>query len=117
MGMIAAGSLDRRIQFERPVTTRDPTYNTSKTTWEPHVKVWAQVRDVLPSRAESVDESISIQRRPARVRIRYREDITADMRVIYKGRVMEIISGPAELGRREGLEMMVEELSTHGDAP
>lgn len=112
-----AGKLDRRIRIDRPVVTKDPSYGTSQTVWQPFLTVWAQVQDVLPSRAESVDDSISIQRRPARVRIRYREDITADMRVIYKGRVMEIISGPAELGRREGLEMMVEELSTHGDAP
>ncbi|EQB09715.1 phage head closure protein [Novosphingobium lindaniclasticum] len=117
MGMIAAGSLDRRIQFEKPVTTRDPTYNTSKTTWQPHVKVWAQVRDVLPSRAESVDENASMQQRPARIRMRYREDITADMRVVYRGRVMEIVSGPAELGRREGLELIVQELSTRGEKP
>jgi SPP1 family predicted phage head-tail adaptor len=117
MGMIAAGSLDRRIQFERPVTTRDPTYNTSKTTWEPHVKVWAQVRDVLPSRAESVDENASLQQRPARIRMRFREDITADMRVIYQGRTMEIVSGPAELGRRDGLELVVQELSTRGEKP
>ncbi len=117
MGMIAAGSLDRRIQFEKPVTTRDPTYNTSKTTWEPHVKVWAQVRDVLPSRAESVDENASMQQRPSRIRMRFREDITADMRVVYRERVMEIVSGPAELGRREGLELIVQELSTWGEKP
>ncbi|MGH6746588.1 phage head closure protein [Novosphingobium sp.] len=117
MGMIAAGSLDRRIQFERPVTTREPPYNTSKTTWEPHAKVWAQVRDVLPSRAESVDENASMQQRPARIRMRFREDITADMRVIYRGRVMEIVSGPAELGRREALELIVQELSTRGEKP
>ena len=117
MARLSAGDLDRRIQFQRPVITRDPTYNTSKTTWEPHAKVWAQVRDVLPSRAESVDENASLQQRPSRIRMRFREDITADMRVIYRGRVMEIVSGPAELGRREGLELIVQELSTWGEKP
>nr|WP_086491265.1 phage head closure protein [Novosphingobium panipatense] len=111
------GPLNRRIQFERPVTTRDPTYNTSKTTWEPHAKVWAEVRDVLPSRAESVDESASLQQRPARIRMRYREDITPDMRVIYRGRTLEIVSGPAEIGRRDGLELIAQELSTRGEKP
>jgi len=117
MGGMAAGTLDRRIIFERREVTRDPIYGTSEETWTEHVKVWAQVQDVLPSRAERVDQSVSIQRRPARVRIRYRTDITGDMRIIYAGRIMRIVSGPVEMGRRDGLEMMAEELSTEGQEP
>lgn len=117
MAGMAAGTLDRRITFERRVVTRDTTYGTSVETWVPHVKVWAQVQDVLPSRAESIDQSNSIQRRPARVRTRYRSDVTGDMRINYAGRILRIIAGPVEIGRRDGLEMMVEELSTEGQEP
>lgn len=111
------GPLNRRIEFQRREVTRDTTYGTSQEAWVPHVKVWAQVQDVLPSRAERMDQSISIQRRPARVRIRYRTDITGDMRINYAGRIMRIVAGPVELGRRDGLEMMAEELSTEGQEP
>jgi len=111
------GTLDRRIEFQRRQVTRDPSYGTSQETWVPYVKVWEQVQDVLPSRAESLDESVSIQRRPARIRTRFRTDVTADMRIIYAGRILQIIAGPVELGRRDGLEMMAEELSTEGHAP
>jgi SPP1 family predicted phage head-tail adaptor len=114
---VKAGTLDRRIRFERRIVTQDPVYGTSKATWEPVITVWAQVRDILPSRAESVDESISLARHPAQVRIRYRTGITSDMRVIYGERTMQIVAGPAELGRREALELMVEEMSTQGEAP
>ncbi|SEQ60411.1 Phage head-tail joining protein [Sphingobium sp. YR768] len=53
--------------------------------------------------------------RPARVRMRFREDITPDMRFIFGSRIMQIVSGPAELGRREALEFMVEEYRPAGN--
>lgn len=111
------GTLDRLITIERRVVTQDPVYGTSSSTWETHATVWAQVRDVLPSRAESLDDSVSIARRPARIRMRYRSDITSDMRIQVDGRTLRIIAGPAELGRREALELMAEELSSSGEEP
>ncbi len=38
------------------------------------------------------------------------------MRFLIGNRIMQIIAGPAELGRREGLEFMVEEYSPAGNA-
>ena len=111
------GTLDRFIAIEHRAVAQDPVYGTSTGAWETFAEVWAQVRDVLPSRAESLDDSISIARRPARIRMRYRSDITSDMRLKVDGRLMRIIAGPAELGRREGLELMAEELSTTGEEP
>ncbi|MCK0531769.1 phage head closure protein [Sphingobium agri] len=110
------GTLDRLIVIERRAVAQDPDYGTSQGAWETLAEVWAQVRDVLPSRAESLDDNISILRRPARVRMRYRDDLTGDMRVKLNGKTMRIIAGPAELGRREGIELMVEEISTDGEA-
>jgi SPP1 family predicted phage head-tail adaptor len=115
--LITPGKLDRRITVERRTATKDPIYGTSQAAWEPVATVWAQVTDVLPSKAEGVEGEIALQRRPARIRTRYRDDLTADMRIIYQGRTMEIVGGPAELGRKEGLEFVVEEISTQGDAP
>jgi hypothetical protein len=45
----------------------------------------------------------------------YRAGLTAAMRFVEGDRVMQIISGPAELGFRDGLEFMVEEYSAGGN--
>jgi head-tail adaptor len=48
--------------------------------------------------------------------MRYRSGITSDMRVIIieRGMTMQIIAGPAEIGRREGIELIAAEYSTGG---
>jgi head-tail adaptor len=79
------------------------------------VTVWASVKDALPSRAEKLADGINMAARPARVRMRFRDDVTPDMRFVMGSRIMQIVSGPAELGRREALEFMVEEYSPAGN--
>jgi SPP1 family predicted phage head-tail adaptor len=114
--MAPAGKYDRRITFERPVITQGGAYNRKSTAWETVTpKAWAQVQDVLPSRAESVEDMLSMTRRPCKIRCRYREDITSDMRIDYRGRKLRIVSGPVEVGRRDELEMVAEEWSTEGE--
>lgn len=117
MSLDLASKLDTRIRIERKVVTHDPQYGTELVTWTEFACVWAEVKDILPSKAERLADSIQIGRRPARVRIRYLAGLAADMRVIIETRVYQIISGPAVLGRRLGLEFMVEEHSREGAAP
>jgi len=108
-----ASRLNRRITFQARGNPTDTRLNTRRAgQWTDHASVAAEVQDVLPSRAERLDDSINIGRRPARIRIRYRTDITGDMRIIYGPRVMQIVSGPVEIGVREGLELMAEEFSS-----
>jgi SPP1 family predicted phage head-tail adaptor len=99
------------------VVARDPHYGTEVVTWEEFASVWAEVKDILPSQAERLADSIHVGRRPARIRIRYLAGLAADMRIIIDNRTHQIISGPAMLGRREAMEIMVEELSSEGTAP
>jgi head-tail adaptor len=108
------GTLDRRIRIERPIA--DNGFDGAGSgAWEPVVTVWASVKDALPSRGDKLAEGINMSARPARVRMRFREDITPDMRFIFGSRIMQIVSGPAELGRREALEFMVEEYRPAGN--
>lgn len=108
------GTLDRRIRIERPIT--DESFDGAGSgTWEHVITVWANVQDALPSRAERLGEGINIASRPARVRMRFREGITPAMRFVMGDRIMQIVSGPAELGRRDGLEFMVEDYSSAGN--
>ncbi len=115
--MDLASKLSVRIRIERKTITRDPQYGTEEVSWTQFACVWAEVNDILPSRAERMAEQIQIGRRPARIRIRYLAGITPDMRVIIAGRIHQIIAGPSMLGRREAIELMVEEHSTEGRAP
>ena len=111
-----AGAFDRRITLLQQMVVKDTVYNTSQNRWIPVAHIWAQIQDMLPSRAERVAEGIALSRRPARLRIRWRSGITTDMRISYAGRMFQIVSGPAEIGRREVMEMMIEEISTVGEA-
>lgn len=109
------GTLDRRVRIERSVAD-DAFDGAGSGAWEPVATVWASVVDALPSRGERLAEGMNMAARPARVRMRYRTDVTGDMRFVTGDRVMQIISGPAELGRREALEFMVEEYRPAGNA-
>ncbi|KAK0330696.1 hypothetical protein LTR94_031829, partial [Friedmanniomyces endolithicus] len=99
------GKLDRRIRIERPITD-DSFDGAGSGTWTDVGECWASVTDALPSRGEKLAEGINLAARPSRVRMRFREDVTPDMRFVMGDRIMQIVAGPAELGRREGLEFM-----------
>lgn len=113
--MIQAGKLESRIRIEKFVEVRDPDYNSVKKQWMPFATVWAQLLDVLPSKSESVQSTVEIAERPARVRMHYLAGITPDMRVVVllangePERICEIVAGPAYLGAREGTELLVKD--------
>jgi len=117
MPLDLASKLDTRIRIERKAVNTDPQYGTEIVAWSEFACVWAEVKDMLPSKAERLADSIQIGRRPARIRIRYLAGLAADMRIIIDNRIHQIISGPATLGRRETMEIMVEENSSEGAAP
>lgn len=115
-----AGKLDRRVLIEVPVSTPDPIYGTPTITWRPlsmfgspaaAVILWANILDVPPSRSVAVQQGLVEGRNQVRVTLRYRDDINAAMRITEMDapqRVMRIVGGPAEVGRREWLELMCE---------
>ena len=110
--VIASGRFDRLVTIMHEVTTPDSIYGTPIVTWEELATVPANVQDILPSRGERIAEGINIARRPARVRLCWRDEIDSTMRFNYEGRVLQIIACPAEIGRRESVEFIAEELST-----
>lgn len=124
------GRLNRRIRIESRTETPHADYGTPVVTWSTFALVWANMQDQLPSKAESIDAGIRIARRPIRIRMRYLRGITSDMRVKppwgtipwgsrhwwTDGLAYQIVGGPAELGNRDGIELMVQELSSTGEA-
>lgn len=115
-GLLNIADLDRQIDIERPRSDDAPD-GAGSGIWETvAVGVWAQVQDMLPSRGERLADGINVATRPARVRMRFRDDVDASMRFVMGPRIMRIIAGPAEIGRREGLEIMVEDYTSAGNA-
>lgn len=114
-----SGLLDSYLRIERPVAD-DSFDGAGSGTWESVGECWADVKDMLPSRSEKVANGFTVLSRPARVRMHWRGDITSDMRFVDlsdggEGRIMQITSGPAEIGRKDGLEFMVEDYTPAGN--
>lgn len=112
---LARGDLDKFLAIER--TVPDDSFNGAGSgSWEQVDEVWASVQDLLPSRGDRLAAGIAATSRPARVRMDYRDDVAQGMRLVLGSRIMLIVSEPAELGRRAGIEFMVEEFRPAGNA-
>ncbi len=120
-----AGQLDRQISIEYKEVSQDPVYGTEIITWQPlfalpgsprvAVKLWANLVDMPPSRSEAVRQGIAVSATQTKCTLRYRAGITSDMRVVWHGTTdvtYQIIGGPAIVGRREWLELMLEAYSS-----
>lgn len=103
-----------RCRIEYQITTQDPTYGTEVVTWTELATRWGEVQDVLPSRSEAQQDEIVASKNQTRLRMLYWTDITSAMRIVIDGVVYQIISGPAVLGHKDGIEMMIERISTGG---
>jgi SPP1 family predicted phage head-tail adaptor len=104
------GSLDRRVTIEYPVAGQDAQFGTPVITWTLLAVVWAEVQDVMPSRSEAVKQGLITAHNQTRVRYRYRTDVTSEMRMTVAGppdRVLQIIAGPAAIGKRGTLSEVV----------
>lgn len=115
MTQLTAGELPDFIRIERPVAD-DSLDGAGSGRWELVDEVYAGVVDMLPSRGEKLAEGINVATRPARVRMRIRDDIDASMRFVMDDRIMQIIAGPAVIRQRSGIEFMVEDFSSPGNA-
>lgn len=114
---IDPGELDTLAAIERPVSDESFDGAGSGTWTTVAEKVWIGIRDVLPTRDEKIASGINVQTRRARVRMRWRSDINENMRFVVGGRApLNIIAGPATIGRRQWLEFMVEEYNPAGNA-
>lgn len=105
-----------RIRIERPGAAVDPDYGTKlPSSWIPVGEVWAEIVDVMPSKSEAVNNGLRLAANSARVRIRYRPDVTGVMRIVELSgakRVLQIIAGPAVITGRTELEFMVQGFSS-----
>jgi SPP1 family predicted phage head-tail adaptor len=108
------GKLDRYVRIEQKSVTNDPNYGSEVITWTTYKECWAQVLDVTGRNQESTKSDLRLLKRPCEVMLRYDSGIDATMRIIMLDRderVLQIVTKPAEIGRREGLKFMCEDYS------
>lgn len=108
---VRPGDRDTLVRIERKVAST-AFRGAGKESWELVCEEWVQLLDQLPSRSEKAEGGMPVATRRARLRMDWREDVLPDMRVVAGDRIMQIVSGPATLGRRAGLEMIVEDYTT-----
>ncbi|MBE2990889.1 head-tail adaptor protein [Sphingomonas sp. CFBP 13603] len=108
MIVVRPGELEHFVRLERRIESTD-FGSAGSETWQLIDEIWIGIRDSLPSRGERTEGGFTTSTRPARVRMYWRDDVETGMRLVEGNRIMQIVSGPAELGRRGGIELMVED--------
>lgn len=97
-----AGGLDRRVTLREPSAGTD-TIGQPTETWADAATVWAEVREI---KGREYFEAAQVQaERTVTFRIRYRSDVTEKWRIVWNGTEYDI-RALAEIGRREGLEIV-----------
>jgi len=105
----AAGDLDRIITLQQRTVTRDSLLG-EVVTWPDLATVRAQVIESSAPVAvnNAASDAVQLYARPHKIRIRFRVLDKASVRISYGGRLLRI-TGTAELGRRERIELACEE--------
>ena len=108
MSGVASGDLRHKVQLQAQRIDRDPETGEEVVTWETVAEPWAQI--VPMSAREFVAAAAEQSEVRGRIVIRYRGDVDASMRVVYRGRYYNILAvlPDAESGR-EHLTMMTGE--------
>jgi len=102
------GDLRHRITFEKPVKVADG-YKGHTVTWQPVVVVWASVEPISGREyfyAHQITAEVT-----HRIKIRYSEKITTEMRIRHKTRYLMIESIIDLKERREFQEILAKEES------
>lgn len=104
--------LNTRCRIEYKSIAQDPDYGTEVITWTLLATVWCEKQDFLPSKSESIQGGVEVSTGKSRIRIRFREDIDTSMRCIIKSKTYQIVAEPAEIGRREYTEFVIEKYTS-----
>lgn len=107
--MIKTGRLNKRISFLNPISGTD-SLGQDKLTYEEFRTVWATV---VPYKSN--DSSLYGKKTPEashKFYIRYRSDITPDMRISYNGKLFKMVGYPVDLEEKHELFEIQAELVT-----
>lgn len=110
-----AGRLDQRLTIERRAVAQDGNFGGESVTWSTLATVWGHVADIVNTSEggeERMRQGVRVEASLTQITIRYRGDLTSDMRVQWpaRGRTLQIV-GLAEVGRRDALQLSCEQYS------
>lgn len=107
---LSCGQLTTRVRIEQQTATVD-SFGQRVETWTELASVWADFRHA--SGMESARAGTQVSEARASVRIRYRDGVTAAMRLvhIFTGRVYNITAVLPDLARREFVDLVCEAAS------
>ena len=88
MAAVASGKLRHKVQLQEQQIAQDPNTGEMLTTWATIACPWAEIvpmsgREFLAASAEQSEVR-------GRIVIRYRDDVDASMRVVYRGKYYNI---------------------------
>lgn len=113
-------NLNTKVRFDQRDSAQDAASGAQVASWTPYATRWAELVDVPAIRIhERIEQNLRLGERLSKLRLRYCEDITPEMRAtdLRTGRVMKLLSPGAALdGEREWTEFLVADFSTAGDA-
>lgn len=101
-----SGSLRHRVTIQSLTKTSDGTGGFTET-WTDAATVWAEVTPLKGFEryaAQQIRAQLSY-----RVRLRFRNDVTSDMRLIHKGKILTIQAVINVNGRNRELELLCSE--------
>lgn len=103
------GRLDRKVTIEEPSLTASSTTGERTQTWVTLAVVWATVTyPKTMAMNEGLEQSRLTAVTPVEFTIRWRTDVTVDMRVYYRGEYFEI-KRINEVGQRNEMLKLVTE--------
>ena len=111
------GKLDRYIRIEKKTVTKDANYGSEVISWDTYKECWANVQDITTRMQESTNNDLRLLKQPCKVLVRYDNGIDATMRIVMldrDNRVLQIVTKPAEIGRKEAMEFTAEDYSQNG---
>jgi len=92
------GKLNRRVSLQALKPTQDPATGEPGHEWTEIARPWANIR-FLNGR-EFASAGAEVSKATVSVRIRYREDVAASMRVVFREQIYDIVAPlPDETGR------------------
>lgn len=116
--MVAPFRCDDQVTIEHDVGVTEDSYGKIIPNWQPlFTRYWANLQDLLSSRAETTSNGKEQAIQRTRLRMRRNAGITKTMRVKLHSRgdsIMQIIAGPALLDDRLHEEWILEGYETHG---
>ena len=90
MAAVASGNLRHKVQLQAKQVSQDPNTGEMVTTWVTIAQPWAEI--VPMSGSEFMAAAAEQSEVRGRIVIRYRDDVGASMRVVYRGKYYNILA-------------------------